>query len=677
MKLRNFIKKSISVLSAVLMLSVVCISPAAQAKSAKETPVIVVPGVTNTPLYRNGEQVFWPEFSQDDFQDIYALAQGLLKLPDTGAYGALADKLIDKCYSLFDGAACKADGTSKYPVKAVTYSTGPISQHMELLNFGAEGNVARAVADKIGYNNVYYYTYDWRVDKVDLVKNNFRPYVEMVKRETGADKVSIVFSSMGGTIASVYLAEYGTLGDTQNVVFSSSAADGVSLFNDLIAGNVKVPRQSLVKYIAGINPQGNTELYALLVSLCSTYAVNIANKLIDSQYDKVFREFIVTVFGYMPGMWYLAEGYNIEECISKAFDPAKSANLISVIRRYFKYQDKLPDTIKAARAAGVNVRVIGGYGIIGTPLVPSSGKLQTDSLIDSKHTTLGATFSDLEDTLGDNYTQKVKLDDDYDHISADKMVDASTCLLPSETWIIKGQWHVDYSSKSKKDFITWLTTTNEPITVASNADYPQFLCVKNGELVTLESTIFVPAETPGEAGMCTNSKPTVYTYTELTLLGWICYVALPIAIIIALIVLASRKGKKKDILAGCEIEGLQEITDDMPKKEKKAAQKANKKVLNKYWKANKTHLIAQYKFCNDKLAPYAVPGIVEIKDDMSKKEIKQAEKTNKKARKAYYKENKKDLKKDFKANKKQKKIDKKEAKKQAKADKKAAKASKK
>ena len=177
--------------------------------------------------------------------------------------------------------------------------------------------------------------------------------------------------------------------------------------------------------------------------------------------------------------------------------------------------------------------------------------------------------------------------------------------------------------------------------------------------------------------MCTNSKPTVYTYTELTLLGWICYVALPIAIVIALIVLASRKGKKKDILAGCEIEGLQEITDDMPKKEKKAAQKANKKVLNKYWKANKTHLIAQYKFCNDKLAPYAVPGIVEIKDDMSKKEIKQAEKTNKKARKAYYKENKKDLKKDFKANKKQKKIDKKEAKKQAKADKKAAKASKK
>ena len=59
----------------------------------------------------------------------------------------------------------------------------------------------------------------------------------MVKAQTGHDKVSICFISLGGTIGNVYLAEYCDPDDIDRVVFAAAAVDGSYLLADLMAGN--------------------------------------------------------------------------------------------------------------------------------------------------------------------------------------------------------------------------------------------------------------------------------------------------------------------------------------------------------------------------------------------------------------------------------------------------------
>ena len=55
----------------------------------------------------------------------------------------------------------------------------------------------------------------------------------MVKQQTGHDKVSIVFISLGGTIGNAYLAKYCDRDDIDRIVFVAAASDGSYLFSDL------------------------------------------------------------------------------------------------------------------------------------------------------------------------------------------------------------------------------------------------------------------------------------------------------------------------------------------------------------------------------------------------------------------------------------------------------------
>ena len=667
-------KKIIKSFSAVALSLCILVSSVCTAFAAKSKyPVIIIPGIQNAEVYQDlgtskEKQVFAPAIATEE---LIQMVKGLSKIQDyRNHFDYLQSFFVPTLQKWCNPIKCDGNGEDIYN-NSVYCSTASYAEDPEYVgSTGGTGvNYAENFSKFVSPNLIFRFQYDWRKDCVDMVHNQLRPFIETIKAKTGAEKVKLVCFSMGGVPTSIYLSDYGHLGDIQSVTFVNSAIQGTTFPGEIFTGKLQINKDTVATSMHNVIGEPIAELLAAI----GIYFDDINKMWSGKGHDYFYENFVIPYVAHWPGLMELMPNEYVEKAISYCFNSQADAGIIAKIRRYAVYQKNAAKTLQEAQKNGIAITNVVSYNIDEIPLEAVGNT--SDILIDTKYESVGAVCAKSGETLGDNYKQEVA--DDHEHVSADKIIDASTCALPENTWFIKDIVHcLYYNDKEGSNFIRWIVSQDEQVTVHDNADYPQFLKYypSTGKLTPL---VLPSAEVPGTTGMCTNSKPTVYTYTELTLLGWICYVALPIAIIIALIVLASRKGKKKDILAGCEIEGLQEITDDMPKKEKKAAQKANKKVLNKYWKANKTHLIAQYKFCNDKLAPYAVPGIVEIKDDMSKKEIKQAEKTNKKARKAYYKENKKDLKKDFKANKKQKKIDKKEAKKQAKADKKAAKASKK
>jgi hypothetical protein len=92
-------------------------------------------------------------------------------------------------------------------------------------------------------------------------------------------------------------------------------------------------------------------------------------------------------------------------------------------------------------------------------------------MLDTKYASLGATCATPGMPFLPFYKQKVTKCG-HDHISADRLVDASTCLLPEQTWFAKNKIHgtdVDYDG-----WRDWFLETPYP-TVHLNPRYPQFM----------------------------------------------------------------------------------------------------------------------------------------------------------------------------------------------------------
>ena len=77
----------------------------------------------------------------------------------------------------------------------------------ELGDVGEEGFVKTAVK-KVGYENVYYFTYDWRKSARELA-GELNSFIDTALSETGKDMVNIAAASMGGMVTTAYMYYHG------------------------------------------------------------------------------------------------------------------------------------------------------------------------------------------------------------------------------------------------------------------------------------------------------------------------------------------------------------------------------------------------------------------------------------------------------------------------------------
>lgn len=479
------------------------------------SPLIVVSGMGAMPLIENqGEtdekQAFPPE-TDEILKLVAAVLPPVGRFAVNHNYDKLGDGLIPPVRAFFEPLACNPDGSSKHNVTAVTYPESIDNYPDFLANESydeSELGVVRAAADKIGGDHVYYFNYDWRLDPMDHAKE-LHKYVERAKAETGHKKVSLAGVSMGGTVISAYLALYGS-DDIDNFTMLSSAFTGTTIVGDLFNGKVEINKEGLVRILKEVigNEQAKLFIEALDKGGVFDVLLPVADDLILNLKDRVYEEVFRETFVSMPGIWALIALEDYDSAKAYLLDPVKDAQFIKRADAYhYGVQAKLPELLSEAKANGVKVNVVSHYNLQGVPVTPSYRE-HNDNVIDTKFTSGYASCAYLGETLpGDYKQQNTVCRENHSHISADRIIDASTCLLPENTWFLKNLKHVAYIYDTPlMDFVLWLCLSDSQRTVGDPGIYSQFMDVDypTGELTLIgaegEDVTQPPTESETENG---------------------------------------------------------------------------------------------------------------------------------------------------------------------------------
>lgn len=495
--MKNCFKKVISLaLVLIMMFSLVSVAVAAE----DVTPVIVVSGMGAFPLYNvdSGESAF-PIPTEKIVKNVAKLILPTVSSSVFDDWSIFANYAMEPLYDLFDAISCDENGNSVYNVTSQTFP-GSVANYKETFEKGesSERGVVKKLAEEIGWDNVYYFYYDWRNNPLDIA-TELRQTVEQAKSETGSDKVSFIAMSFGGMIASSYLYKYGN-SDIKNLIYASTAFQGVDMVGKLFAGQIDLNISEGIEYLASVIAEN--EFVASLVGLSGealdkygknqsviidTYLRKIVSEISLPLYQQVFED----TFAHFKGMWCMVPSslYQQAKDYMKTNCDLKDGFFESVDEYIYSVQENTSSIIETAQANGTNVYIVGAYNYAEIPVTVGDAA-HTDMLIDTYLMTGNCTVAPYGETLSKEcYTSERNCtDESHKHISTDGVIDASTAILPEQTWVIKDMKHVEYNiAHETSDLALWLVTSQERQSVTSNEKYPQFTQIdrNSGKLISL------------------------------------------------------------------------------------------------------------------------------------------------------------------------------------------------
>ena len=457
--------------------------PAAAAASPV-TPVIVVSGMNSFPLYsgETGERVWGPQ-TKTILSMVGRILWPTVKALLKGDMEQLADDTFDDVYqSLFEVLSCDATGEPLHPIDAVTFPQSVDHYPDELLEADEtedEIAVVKTAAKAVGAEHVYFFNYDWRLDPRDDAKA-LHSFIENVKREQNAARVTLVPCSMGGAVVNSLLSIYGAA-DIAKIVYCLVASKGIDMVGELFGRNVEIDMHVLLERLFNFE-NGNLALQALLSVLQGGFELNplltkaltkLLQSILDKTNERAYRDILLRSFATMPGLWAFVPDRYYEADKKIMFPDGGNEAFIEKIDAYHAMQVEAENLMRRAMETGTQIAVTASYGFVGMPLTKEA-YAQGDCLIETHNESFGATAARYGETLGAEYTAASCGNGAHDHLSDDLIVDAASCAFPEQTWFIKHMKHVGFPvNTGAAELLAWLLTADAP-TVESDSRYPQF-----------------------------------------------------------------------------------------------------------------------------------------------------------------------------------------------------------
>ncbi len=455
------------------------------ADSSEVTPVVFVPGLFSSDLYLNpGTEEQTSPITMDTSLTKLIFKSHIIGPTLRVIFGGHTDidKYIEKAAQIaapYFSVACDEDGESVNNIGITDFWTDSLANHEDYLenDTSPESNVSRGLCDKIGAENVFLFNYDYRLDLFSYAWD-LSDFIDNVKEQTGADKITLVGASLGTCIVSTYVDMFNYKEDLKRVVFLDGAAQGVSEAR-LFSGDFYLDYDVIVDFINGMaeNFKGSEDGYVKIGKYLKTFKkavknlIELCQDMTDEEHiDKMFTEILLPIVGNMPSMWECIPYDAFDECVDKMIDIGwlnVDSQLYREIESYHQVQGRLQDNLKNLQEDGVEVAVVANYGFPGLPIT-SEYTNYSDMMIDTKYASLGAIVAD----YGEDITSDIM---DPDYISPDGAIYSGTCVAPDSTWFCKNIRHMRFTYGTEvNNLVCTIITSEEAPTIDSIKDQTGF-----------------------------------------------------------------------------------------------------------------------------------------------------------------------------------------------------------
>ncbi len=523
-------RKVISCILAVVMLFSITATAFAAEDKYNGNPVIVINGIDNNPLYANPNSINANQIFPPADLTVYGLlgemfVSGIVALASNDYNQVMNFFVGSQLFDIIQKIELNPDGTSK------SENIGPIKYEHSLAYYYTDveryekiaGNIGLGLCDRIGMDNVYVFTYDWRIDPVENAKD-LDEFIQTVKANSRKDKVSLISEGFGSTVATAYLGECyeNATSDVDNFVTVNSAAMGTSLIGDIYTGRLMRQYNELqnatsafIRYTNDFSDNPATWFITWLVNYILNknwetqdliaQCITMMGHITDPLYDNYLREMLKS----FTGLWAMVPVEYYEEAMDFMFMEDDStegdynSDFQERVQLYKNYQESAADILNKAKSEGINVNIVSSWDIQLIPIGDNKASdeelfglsAQSDGLIDTYYSSFGAYTIPLNDVgaAAANKTQRNTEGEceNHDHMYGvyDKLnpegslgaicnyIDASTCALPDNTWFIRNMKHGTFDTKSNSmDFLTYLATAEKTFDVFSaDGNYQQFM----------------------------------------------------------------------------------------------------------------------------------------------------------------------------------------------------------
>ena len=491
------------ILSVIMIFSVTSIAFAAE----EVTPVIVVSGMGSYPLLDENGNNAYPVASDVVTKNVFSLLPYALGSIATDDFSLFNNNGMKYIYNIFEPIRCDENGESVHNITNTDFP-GPASAHKERLEKkeSNEAHMVCKIANEIGWDNTYYMYYDWRKSPLDIA-DKLKGVVDEALASSKTGKVSLYAISFGGMITASYIYKYGT-DNIKNIVFSSTAFQGVEMVGEIFANRLDLNVEDAIGYLTNFVVEypfiaGVLGFTYEALQKYGSFATYLVNAYLQHMEDEIsldlFKNVFAETFAHFKGMWAMIPSEYYEE--AKFFMQENcniSASFIDSADEYmYNVQMNLENLIATAENAGTNVYITGAYGYNEIPVTEGKSN-QCDDLIDSYLMTAGGTFAPYGETLEAEDYERNAVCSLHNHKSTDEIADLSTCILPEQTWVVKGMKHVDLQEYYEtSDLGLWLVTSDEKVNVYTNEKYPQFVELdrNTGKFVSLTEGVTLSEKT--------------------------------------------------------------------------------------------------------------------------------------------------------------------------------------
>lgn len=442
-------------------------------------PLVVVRGIDFGGLYTaDGEAAIKVELS-DIFGFVKDYFQQRFLDRNDEAFFDCALSLVGK---IFDPIMIDKDGKSVHELYFDKYESSMAAYADEVLlmeDIGETGIIKTAV-DAIGAENVYYFTYDWRMS-ARYTADKLNSFIENALTESGKEKVNIIAVSMGGMVTTSYLYDYGS--DIVNtLLYVSSAHNGTYGPGDAFNGDIYIDGNVIYNSIR--KSFDGKLISCFFVDLINKIGVfdaitAVANKIIGENPQVINNDTVRNGFGTLLGLWAMCPDDVFESGVEFFFGGREDEYpvLLEKLSETGEFIYSTEKTIDEAIESGVKVSFLSNYN---TPLACyyKHSYMQGDGVLETALTSNFATVAPYGEKLSDEQLAAA----DKGYVSPDGIIDASTALYRDVTWFVKDAVHVAAKYGSDyADFVMWLLLCDEQPTVRTNPAYPQFMYLDENE----------------------------------------------------------------------------------------------------------------------------------------------------------------------------------------------------